>query len=40
MKPLLYKELWQIAQSSFVFARHGCALTGASPEHAQVVGNV
>ena len=26
--------------ASFVFARHGRALTGASPEHAQVVGNV
>ena len=24
----------------FVFARHGRALTGESPEHAQVVGNV
>ena len=24
----------------FQFARHGRALTGASPEHAQVVGNV
>ena len=24
----------------FRFARHGRALTGASPEHAQVVGNV
>ena len=23
-----------------LFARHGRALTGASPEHAQVVGNV
>lgn len=24
----------------FVFARHGRALAGASPEHARVVGNV
>ena len=24
----------------FVFARHGRALTGASPEHAQIVGSV
>ena len=24
----------------FMFARHGRALTGASPEHAQVVGSV
>ena len=27
-------------QSLFEFARHGRALTGASPEHAQVVGSV
>ena len=26
--------------SLFVFARHGRALAGASPEHARVVGNV
>lgn len=26
--------------ASFQFARHGRALTGESPEHAQVVGNV
>ncbi len=26
--------------SFFVFARHGRALAGASPEHARVVGNV
>ena len=25
---------------AFWFARHGRALTGVSPEHAQVVGNV
>ena len=24
----------------FMFARHGRALTGASPEHAQIVGSV
>ena len=24
----------------FLFARHGRALTGASPEHAQIVGSV
>ena len=24
----------------FMYARHGRALTGVSPEHAQVVGNV
>ncbi|SEQ68746.1 hypothetical protein SAMN02910382_03786 [Butyrivibrio sp. TB] len=23
-----------------LFARHGCALTGESPEHAQIVGSV
>ena len=27
-------------QGFFWFARHGCALMGASPEHAQVVGNL
>ena len=27
-------------QRLFMFARHGRALTGESPEHAQVVGNV
>ena len=26
--------------SIFKFARHGRALTGASPEHAQIVGSV
>ena len=26
--------------SFFMFARHGRALTGASPEHAQIVGSV
>ena len=25
---------------SFLFARHGRALTGESPEHAQIVGSV
>ena len=29
-----------VAGSFFVFARHGRALTGASPEHAQIVGSV
>ena len=27
-------------QVFFMFARHGRALTGASPEHAQIVGSV
>jgi hypothetical protein len=26
--------------TGFLFARHGRALTGESPEHAQIVGNV
>jgi hypothetical protein len=30
----------QKAFASFWFARHGRALTGASPEHDRVVGNV
>ncbi len=28
------------ASPFFAFARHGRALTGASPEHAQIVGSV
>ena len=31
---------WHFRMPFFWFARHGRALTGASPEHAQVVGNV
>ena len=30
----------QFVQGFFMFARHGRALTGASPEHAQIVGSV
>ena len=34
-------KLTRLSVSFFsLFARHGRALTGASPEHAQVVGNV
>ena len=30
----------QICIGLFMFARHGRALTGESPEHAQIVGSV
>ena len=36
-----YKDFFPEGERSFfVFARHGRALTGASPEHAQIVGSV
>ena len=34
------QEQKALLRSLFKFARHGRALTGESPEHAQVVGNV
>ena len=35
------REAFRETGASFsLFARHGRALTGVSPEHAQVVGNV
>ena len=37
-KKAVWKEaLWGLL---FLFARHGRALTGVSPEHAQIVGSV
>ena len=35
-----FKEGIWFASPFFAFARHGRALTGASPEHAQIVGSV
>ena len=34
-----WKALWE-GSAFFEFARHGRALTGVSPEHAQIVGSV
>ena len=34
------RKLWYAFVALFWYARHGRALTGESPEHAQVVGSV
>ena len=39
-KEILIRHSPGIGECFFVFARHGRALAGASPEHARVVGNV
>ena len=39
-KEILIKHLPGIGECFFVFACHGRVLTGASPEHAQIVGSV
>ena len=39
-KEILIRHSPGIGECFFVFARHGRALTGASPEHAQIVGSV
>ena len=39
-RPLTQGEIERLTEEFIVFARHGRALAGASPEHARVVGNV
>ena len=39
-KRILIRHSPGIGECFFVFVRHGRALTGASPEHAQIVGSV
>ncbi len=38
--PVYNEKEISIKDISFWFARHGRALTGVSPEHAQIVGSV